>query len=281
MTYTVHRNEACVFHGMRGRTKMNVFLLTDLEGIAGVSSIDFMDRGGEAYLLAKSLLCKSINLAVEACISHGVEHVYYLDGHGGGGNVDEALIDPRAVKCGISEWQELLRSGAIDCQIELGSHARAGTIGGFLDHTISSKTWFCHRVNGREMSELSMHALVCGAHGVPVVACVGDEAACAQAKEYIPQIYTGAVKRALHRNEAVDYEDADAILTDTVSMALEHYKSVPLYRIDGPATVELTFYRTDFCEKALEKCKTAVERVDARTLRRRVERITSYEDLKF
>ena len=260
---------------------MNVFLLTDLEGISGVTDIEFMNRNGEKYEKARMFLSKSINLAVKTAFESGADRVYYLDGHGGGGNVFEELIDPRAQKCSIDEWQQLLREGKIDCQIELGSHARAGTIGGFLDHTLSSEEWFCLKVNGREMSEIALHALLCGAYGVPVVGCIGDEAVCRQVKEYIPEIHVGAVKIAEKRNFATMYDNADEILVKTVGEALKHYKSVPLYQIEGPLTVELTFYRTDFCEKVLARCGDEVRRVDARTLQRTVEKIVRYEDLRF
>lgn len=260
---------------------MNVFLLTDLEGIAGITDIDFMERGGEKYKLAKEYLCNSINLATQACFESGAETVYYLDGHGGGGNVYEEKIDPRAIKCDLSTWEKLLQNGKIDCQIEIGAHARAGTVGGFLDHTLSSKTFFSHRINGLEMSELSLHALVCGIHGVPIVACTGDETACRQAKEYIPEIFVGAVKKAEIRNLSTNYENADEILTETVKQALKNYKSVPIYTMDTPLTVELTLYRTDMCEEILANCKEPVERIDARTLRKHVEKLTSYQDLKF
>ena len=260
---------------------MNVFILTDLEGIGGVTDIDFMDRTTEKYALAQTLLSKSIDLAVKTAFESGAECVYYLDGHGGGGNAIEDMIDSRAKKCSIAEWQELLREGKIDCQIELGSHARAGTIGGFLDHTLTSKQWFCHKVNGREMSELSMHALLCGSYGVPVVACIGDETACAQAKEYIPNIFTGALKKADRRNFCVTYENSDSILVNTVKTALENYKSVPIYKEEEPLTVELTYYRTDMCENALAHCGSEVRRIDARTLQKTVEKMTKYEDLKF
>ena len=261
---------------------MNVFLLTDVEGIAGVTDIDFMDRGGEKYGIAREALCKSINLAVDACFDMGAQNVYYLDGHGGGGNVYEDKIDPRAVKCNLSMWEELLKNGKIDCQIELGSHARAGTIGGFLDHTVTSREWFRHTVNGVEMSELSLHALVCGAYGVPVIACTGDETACRQAREYIPQIVTGAVKTANSRNRARDFENADEILVACVKKALEGYQSIPVYRQKMPAVIELTFYRTDMCEATLAASRDAgVERVDARTLRKKIEKIECYRDLKF
>jgi len=260
---------------------MKVFFITDLEGIGGVTDIEFMDRSGEKYEKGRMFLTKSIDLAVKTAFESGADQVYYLDGHNCGGNVFEELIDPRAQKCSIAEWQQLLREGKIDCQIEMGSHARAGTIGGFLDHTLSSKEWFCHKVNGKEMSELSIHALVCGAYGVPVVGCVGDEAACRQAKEYIPEIYVGAVKFAEKRNFATTYDNADEILVKTVSEALKNYKSVPPYQIDGPLTIEMTYYRTDFCEKVLPRCGSHVRRVDARTLEWTVEKVQRYEDLRF
>ena len=260
---------------------MNVFIFTDLEGISGVTDIDFMDKKNEKYSLACELLCKSINLCVATCFDGGADKVYYIDGHAGGGNVNGELIDKRAVKCSLTDWQELLADGQIDCLIELGSHARAGTVGGFLDHTVNSKQWFCHKVNGVEMSELSMHALVSGAYGVPTVACIGDEGACAQAREYIPDIFCGAVKRASCRNFAEDIDDGEHILADTVKTALENYKSVSLYKTQLPATVELTFYRTDMCERALGRCGEDVTRPDARTLRKTVNKITRYDDLKF
>ncbi len=260
---------------------MNVFIFTDLEGISGVTDIDFMDKANEKYALACELLCRSINSAVCACIDAGADKVYYIDGHAGGGNVREDAIDKRAIKCSLSDWQTLTASGEIDCLIELGSHARAGTIGGFLDHTVSSKSWFCHKVNGMEMSELSLHAVVSGAYGIPTVACIGDEAACAQAKEYIPNIYCGAVKKATCRNFAENYDNADEILVNTIKTALKNYRSVSLYKVDGPITVTLTYYRTDMCEKAYARCKDGVRRADARTLQKTIEKILCYDDLKF
>ena len=259
---------------------MNVFLLTDVEGLAGVNDILQMDRSKPEYQNTRKLLCDSINLAVSVCFDNGATQVFYLDGHAGGGNVFEELIDKRAQKCSLDEWCELLKNGEIDCQIELGSHSRAGTIGGFLDHTISSKAIFSIKINGVEMSEQSLHAALCGKFGVPVVAVIGDEAVCRQAKEYIPNVFVGAVKNATVRNTAETYQNADEILQTTIAEALKNYQSVALYKIDEPVTVEQTFYRTDFCETAIKQYKS-FHRVDARTIRKTVQSITNYSDLKF
>ncbi len=260
---------------------MNIFLLTDVEGVAGVDSTDQMDRKSPAYENTRKLLCKSINEAVSACFEANADNVYYLDGHGGGGNVIENLIDPRAQKCSIEEWVRLLKSGSIDCQIDLGAHARAGTINGFLDHTIASKRIFSIKINGIEMSELSLHAALCGKFGVPVVAVIGDEAVCRQAKEYIPNCFTCAVKNATERNMAATYPNAAKKMHDTIIAAITDYKSVLPYKVSEPVTVEQTFYRTDFCESVIKKQTTAFERVDARTLKKTVPTISGYGDLHF
>ena len=261
--------------------RLNVFLLTDVEGIAGVDSIDEMDRESERYLETRKKLCHSINLAVDACFESGATALYYLDGHGGGGNVIDGEIDPRAVKCTIAQWQELLKNGSIDCQIELGSHARAGTVGGFLDHTLSSKLIYFIKINGVEMSEVSLHATLCARYGVPIVAVTGDEVACAQAKEYLPDVFVGAVKRATRRNIATTYPNADEILQSTVKAALAGRHSVSCARYTTPLVVEQAYYRTDMCEETLDHCTSDFERVDARTLRKTVPAISSYADLKF
>ena len=260
---------------------MNLFILTDLEGISGVTDIEFMDRGSEKYAAACKYLARSINLAVEAAFDAGVDKVYYLDGHGGGGNVNESDVDKRVVKCDIHQWQNLIRSGEIDFQIEIGAHARAGTVGGFLDHTFSSKSIFTYKVNGVEVSEYAAHAIFCSTHKVPIIACIGDEAACRQAQEYNPSIFTGAVKCATVRNHSTDFDDADEILVNTVKEAIKNYKSVGLYDLGAPYTVEATFYRTDMCEDVLANGKPGVTRLDARTIAKTVDRIERYFDLRF
>ena len=261
--------------------RMNVFLLTDLEGIPGIDSIDYMDRQGEPYQSARKMLTDWINRTARFCKDAGADTVYYLDGHGGGGNVFEERIDHFLVKADTSAWETLLAAGKIDCQIELGAHARAGSLGGFLDHTVNSKKWFCYSVNGREFSELAMHAALCGKYNVPVVACIGDECACQQAKEYIPDIVTASVKKASCRNNCICYENAEEVIRECVKKALATYREIPPFRVKEPAEIELTFYRTDFCEEAMEKASSLFTRKDARTLIKTVSEIKNSSDLKF
>ena len=48
--------------------RLNVFLLTDVEGISGIDSIDVMDREAPVYESTRTRLCEEINLAVKAAL---------------------------------------------------------------------------------------------------------------------------------------------------------------------------------------------------------------------
>lgn len=263
---------------------MNVFILTDIEGIPGVTAIESIERGTDRYDSSCHMLEKTLNWVVDACVENGAENIYYLDGHGGGGNIKAENINPRAVKVDIAGWTKLLQEGEIDCHLEVGSHARAGTLGGFLDHTFNSKVIFEYLLNGAPCSELSLHAALCGCYDVPSVLCVGDRAACEQAKEYIPAIRTAAVKQGTERNRCVDLPDAERTVKEATADALANYRSIPPYKLSFPITVQQTSYRSDMTDRIyaalLEKGQT-VERIDARTLRKTVTEVNNYFDLRF
>ncbi len=262
---------------------MNFFILTDVEGLPGILTLDQIDRTKPEYAAVRRILTDSINLAAAVAKEYGADKIWYLDGHGGGGNVLEDEVLPIARRVTINDWCEYLRTGAIDCQIELGAHARAGTIGGFLDHTLSSRAIFSIRVNGREYSELSLHAALCGAYDVPITGVIGDEAACRQAVEYVPGICCGVVKTADSRNVCTPVPEAEDVVRDTVSAALQaaRAKTVLPMKIDLPAEIEITYYRTDYCEDALRRSGDTVRRIDARTLRRTVAELTDYYVFRF
>ena len=262
---------------------MNVFILCDLEGISGVTSIEQMERGTEGYERACRSLERSLNVCAEAVRSAGAENIYYLDGHGGGGNANPDNIVDFCKRVDILGWEELIMNKKIDCQIELGAHARAGTIGGFLDHTLTSREWFSYRIGKKEFSEVGIHAAFLGLYDVPVVLVSGDEVACRQAGEYIEGVFTAPVKLATERNTATDYENPEEIIKRGVREALMHYKEIKPLKLSLPTDITLTFYRTDMCERVIKETRFDVKRLDARTITKLMtkESLKRYSDFKF
>jgi D-amino peptidase len=71
---------------------MRVFMMTDLEGVAGVVTFDdHTYTTGKYYENSRSLLTGEINAAIDGLLAAGVDDVIVRDGHGSGGIVFEEL----------------------------------------------------------------------------------------------------------------------------------------------------------------------------------------------
>ena len=55
---------------------MRIYIITDLEGISGVDSIDMMDENSEGYKLACERLMSDTNAAIEGAFAGGADKVY-------------------------------------------------------------------------------------------------------------------------------------------------------------------------------------------------------------
>ena len=178
---------------------MKIYIVTDNEGLSGVSSSSYIsEEKGRPDLIAESrkLLAAEINACVEGCVRGGATEIVVRDGHGGGQNVTRAMIDGRADLIGGQTpgvlLADLVGSAGL---ILLGYHAMAGTPGAVCEHTMSSKTWQNVWINGRKTGEIGICAYVAGEHGVPVIMVSGDDKACAEAAEWLPEAVTCQVKK--------------------------------------------------------------------------------------
>ena len=97
--------------------------------------------------------------------------------YGGGGHIDLAQMDPRA------SYERPARPLVMPSLTEefagvvlLGHHAMAGTLNGFLDHTMNSKQWFEFRINDQVVGEIGIEAAYAGHFDVPIIAVSGDAA---------------------------------------------------------------------------------------------------------
>ena len=262
---------------------MTVVLMTDLEGISGVNDPkQIWDEHSAGNQLARERLMADTNAAVDGVIAGGATTVFVVDGHGAGKNFIPDALDPRAQQLSVSEWQNKMRSGTVDAFLEIGAHAMAGTQNGFFDHTQSSKSWFCYSVNGRPSGEIAQGAIFAGAFGIPMVMVSGDEAACAEARDFLGEIATAVVKRGTGwaSAELVDFEEAEARIRAAAQEGMAKIKTIAPYCPALPLEIKLTYFRADFCEATLARCP-GLERVDARTVRKTVRKVEYYTDILF
>jgi D-amino peptidase len=248
---------------------MRIYIHTDLEGISGIDCPEMILKENERYDYSIKRLMEDVNAAVDGAFQGGATHVTVLDSHGGGGNFDLTLLDPRAdvdMKVNKKWWGKL--DDSYVGTFFIGAHAMAGTMNGFLDHTQNSKSWFNYRLNGRRMGELAQWAIVSGNFGVPMLMVSGDEAACTEAHTFFNPIECAAVKRGNGRNSAilVDNDEAVELIRTAARKSIELVGKAKPFKPIIPMDIRLELYRTDFCDGIANK--PGVERLDARTVRK-------------
>lgn len=255
---------------------MKIYILTDMEGIAGIRRIEQVQRDQpEYYGPACKLMMDDMNVAIAAAFEAGATEVVANDCHGGGGQVRVEQMDPRALYEYNAEGTLMpALDETFDGVIFLGAHAKAGTMNAFLDHTMKSSSWFDFRINGQAVGEIGIQGAYAGHFNVSVIAVTGDEATADEARALLGDVECAVVKTAITRNRArcVSIPEAHRRIRETVTRAIRRIKTFKPWKPETPATVELTVYRSDMADvyRSRQAVLAGIERVDARTLRARI-----------
>lgn len=263
---------------------MKVVIMTDLEGISGVDTMDqITEIGSPGHRFACERLMADTNAAVDGAIAAGADTVYVIDGHGPANSFIDSLLDPRATKLKVSEWVEVMASEKIDAYLQVGAHAMPGTLNGFLDHVQSSATWYNYIINGERYGEIVQGALYAGAKGFPCVMVSGDQAACDEARRLLgEQIACAVVKTGVGRNRAklVDLEESEKRIREAARDGVSRASQMKPFTLPMPLTVRLELMRSDYCDDVVAR-RPDVRRIDARTVEMTVDKIHSYSDILF
>jgi len=181
---------------------MKVYIMTDLEGVAGVvNPTDYIYPQGRYYEMAKELLTREVNAAIEGCIEAGATDVLVVDGHGHGA-LDWRLLHPMArAFMGRPMGYPFGCDDSFAAAMIIGQHAKSNTDGGHISHTGSFEVEDV-TINGVSVGELGKNMLFAAYYGVPTVTVTGDLAVTLEAKALVPEIETAAVKEGLKRGPA-------------------------------------------------------------------------------
>lgn len=257
----------------------SVYIVTDLEGVAGVVSFDDQAYDtGRYYDRAKRLAMAEVNAAVEGFMEEGVEDILIWDGHGAGGLWFEDMHPAAKMMHGRPSAPRSVRDPIV-CQYDalaiIGQHAMAGVAESNMNHTQSSRHIDSYHLNGQPIGEIAQLALYWGSYGMPLIFLTGEEAACREAEELVPRIVTASTKRGLSRNSAISVSALEARrrIREGAKQAVKQHRENPLAPLawEGPYVLEKRFFHTDEADQAAEQ--PGAERVDGQTVRFRAEEI--------
>ena len=252
---------------------MKVFMVTDMEGVAGVVSFTQQSYpDGKYYEQAKKLETAEVNAAVDGLLDAGVDEILVWDGHGAGGISFEDLHPAAKLLHGrpTPPWSRLNEVIAqYDVCVMVGQHARAGVATGNQNHTQSSQTVDYYKLNGKYIGEIGQIALYFGAFGLPLIFLSGEEDACREAEDLVPGMTTVAVKQGLGRGSAISLsaQEARRLIRLGIKTAIDKQRADPIPPLvwDGPFVLEKRYFHTDTADGA--SSQPNVERVDSQTVR--------------
>jgi D-amino peptidase len=256
-----------------------IFMVTDMEGVAGITS--FTDQSypdGRYYDAGKLLVTAEVNAAVEGLLEAGIEEVLVWDGHGAGAIVFEELHPAAKLLHGRpsppwSRLNEVIRR--YDGCVMTGQHAMAGVATGNQNHTQNSRTIDYYKLNDRPIGEIAQIALYFGAFGIPLIFLSGEADACREVEALVAGIGTVAVKEGLGRGAAISLsaQEARRRIRAGIKQAVEQQQANPIPPLvwPGPYILEKRFFHTDVADAAAAQIGS--ERVDSQTIRLRSDTI--------
>jgi D-amino peptidase len=254
--------------GAQGAGTRKVYMITDMEGVDGIFSIEDQCEPFKSPRWAESqkLLTDEANAAVEGLFSGGATDVVVADLHDTSRSLSVLTIDPRAR---LLQGKDLPPTIGIDSSysavIFIGQHAMAGAKNGVLSHTESwdgiQNVW----VNNKLTGEIGSRVMLAGYYDVPVIMLAGDTAACEELQALVPKAECAAVKTGFSRTAGISlsHKAACDLIREKARLAMEELAEFKPYKIAGPVEVKVEYTPPG---TSVFRPKPGVERVDERTV---------------
>ena len=234
---------------------MRVFIVSDMEGVAGIVRWDQVTYGKEAYQEGRHLYTAEINAAVRGARSGGATEIVVMDCHGAGGDGNFNSLIPEELDPGCeyvvqkhwTEYTAFLESGC-DAALFVAMHAMAGAREGVMNHTVSGQAWRNLWFNGTLVGETGINAALCGHWGVPVLLVTGDRAVCNEGRELLGDgLTTVEVKEGLGRFSARMKTPLQAreLIEEGARTALSDLSAVEPYDPGSPCEIAIEFTSPD------------------------------------
>ncbi len=255
---------------------MKVYIVSDLEGVAGV--VDFKKQcmeDGAYYQQAINMATRELNALIEGVIEGGATEIFAWPGHGafpGGINVEllhaECKLVMHAGDAGPVGYDE-----SFDAMMLHGLHGMAGS-GGVLAHSFypfPKNIW----VDNLKIGEIALNMAGFGEKRVPTVLVTGDMTAIEEAKALVPGIEGAIVKWALDEKEklgalsvrkaiSLSPEKARSTIKEAARNAMDKIDLVKPFVIPTPFDLRVEYIEAKYAERIAGS--PGVTRVDEVTI---------------
>jgi D-amino peptidase len=232
---------------------MKLYIVADMEGIAGVVSFDQISGAQtQEATLARQQYTEEVKAVCVGAIEAGVEEIYINDFHDNGRNLIIERLPPQAmvIRGGFraSSGFDLLDETFVGL-VMLGAHARSGSAEGLLAHTYTDRLRF--EIFGQPVGEFDLLSLVAGEQKVPTILISGDSKTIEQAGTNLPATHTVTTKYSLGSGSALCIHPIQVIdaLKDEIKRAVKNAGNIEPPQITPPTQLLIRCFDPRIAER--------------------------------
>lgn len=224
---------------------MKLYISSDMEGVAGVSSWQQVDARTPhpEYATYRRYYTQEVRAAIEGARDATACDVLVNDSHGPMHNLllDDLPEDVRVVfgnRKPLSMVQEA--EAGFDGAFFVGYHGAAGDRDAVLCHTYAPSVVYEVRVNGVRCSEATINAGLLGYYGVPLLLVTGDRTTVERVQDRMPWVRGAIVKESIgaFAADSLGPREAQRLIRDVAREAVAARDAKP-FRFEPPIVLEL------------------------------------------
>lgn len=216
---------------------MKIYIIADMEGIAGVVTPEQTSGNSSYFEAARLQYTREVKAVCEAALEEGVEEIYVNDFHDNGLNIIPEKLPKEAMvirgtfrPCSGFDLLDSTFAGLI----LLGVHVRSATVGGVIPHTYTSK--ISYEIFGQPVGEFDLLSLIAGENKVPTILISGDSVAIEQARTNLPSTHMVITKFPVGNESAlcIHPDRVSEQLREETGRALRNLKAIEPPQIAPP-----------------------------------------------
>jgi D-amino peptidase len=231
---------------------MKLYLSTDMEGVAGVTSWDQVDARTPhpEYAIYRRYYTLEVAAAIEGARRAGAREVLVNDSHGPMRNLlfDDLPHDIRVIFGNRKPYSMVQDADAsFGGAFFIGYHGAIGDADAVLCHTYTPSVIYELRLNGVRCSEATINAALLGTHGVPLLMVTGDRTTVEGVQAQMPWVHGVIVKESIGNFSADSISPAAAqqLIAEGAAIALANAAQAKPLRLEPPIEMRVTFAKTE------------------------------------
>lgn len=251
---------------------MKAYISVDFEGVAGIVDWAQCRPGADRYELGCELVLAETNAAIDGVVAGGATSVVVNDSHSSMQNLDPAALHHEAGYISGRHKPMYMMEGldsSFDVVLLVGYHGSISGAASTLSHTYNPEVFSRAVLNGLEVGESGINALVQHHYAVPVGLVSGDDVTHHETEPYAPDAVQVVTKRSITRFAAhsVHPDEARRLIRTGAEEAAHRsargdLRSPPL---EAPFRLDLEVQTADMAE--VGSWVKGAEQFDTRTIR--------------